>query len=274
MKTTLVFFPFDLFGSPGTAEGVHLLADALREMVADNRAEKVPTRARTYNNRLRLKGCTFETMADYAGWRGRGRELVHEAFRSKDFLLWVAGNHLGVLPVYDELSGGEPSTLVIQLDAHLDIHHFHDCTKELSHGNFLLHCDGPLPPIINVGHRDLLLPADYTARYYRRTFSSVQAAVAFDAVLDSLRTEAAAAGRVFLDLDCDVFDPAHFPAVSQAVPFGLTPQQVLRVVHAVWSPKVAGVCLSEFEPGRDLKDQCLATLLWLIEYILLRRHEK
>jgi agmatinase len=274
MKTMLVFFPFDLFGSPGTAEGVNLLADAVREMVADNRAEKVPTRARAYNNRLRLKECAFEKMSDYQDWRARGRELARDAFRSKDFLLWLAGNHLAALPVYDELSAAPASTLVIQLDAHLDIHHFRDCTKELSHGNFLLHSDGPLPPVINVGHRDLLLPADYVAGYYRRTFSAAQTSIACDAVLDTLRTDAAAADRVFLDLDCDVFDPAYFPAVSQAVPFGLSPQQVLRVLDAVWSLKVAGLCVSEFEPSRDQNDKCLATLLWLIEYVLLRRHEK
>jgi arginase family enzyme len=274
MKTTLVFFPFDLFGSAGTAEGVNLLADAVREMVDDNRSEKVPTRARAYNERLRLKECTFETMADYDAWRTRGRDLVRQAFRANDFLLWIAGNHLAALPVYDELSGQAKSTLVVQLDAHLDIHHFRDCTKEMSHGNFLLHCDGPLPPIINIGHRDLLLPKDYTARYYRRTFSAAETACAFDAVVEHLQSEAADASRVFLDLDCDVFDPAFFPAVTQAVPFGLTPQQVLRVLDAVWSPKVMGVFLSEFQPGRDHQDQCLATLLWLIEHVLLRRHEK
>ena len=55
----------------------------------------------------------------------------------------------------------------MQFDAHLDIHNFADCTPELSHGNFLLHCAGPLPPLVNVGHRELLLPPDYVARHYR-----------------------------------------------------------------------------------------------------------
>jgi agmatinase len=93
-------------------------------------------------------------------------------------------------------------------------------------------------------------------------------------VLDQLRDVASKAERVFLDVDCDVFEPTYFPAVTQPVPFGLTPQQVLRVIDAVWSPKVAGLMLSEFEPARDRSDQCLATLMWLIEYVLLRRYEK
>jgi agmatinase len=273
MKTTVVFFPFDLFGSAGTAVGVHLLAEAVREMIADNRREKVLTRARAYNDRLRLKEFTFEKLPDYGDWRRQGRQAVRQAFRGNDFLLWVSGNHLGTLPIYDELSRQAESTLVIQLDAHLDVHHFRDCTAELSHGNFLLHCDGPLPPIVNVGHRDLLLTPEYTARSFRRTFSAAEVTADFDTVSAYLRTEAATAGRVFVDVDCDVFDPTFFPAVTQPVPFGLTPQQVLRVIDAVWSPNVAGLFLSEFEPGRDRQDQCLATLVWLIEYVLLRRYE-
>jgi agmatinase len=273
MKTTVAFFPFDLFGSPGTAEGVHLLADAVRELIADNRREKVPTRAAVYHEQLRLKEIVFETMADYEAWRGRGRQLVRQAFRSDDFLLWITGNHLGALPVYDELARQVEGTLVIQLDAHLDIHNFRDCTAEPSHGNFLLHCDGPLPRLVNVGHRDLLLTAEYVGRYFQRAFSTVEAIAEFDKVVDCLRTEAAGAERVFLDVDCDVLDPTFFPAVTQAVPFGLSPQQLLRIVDAVWSPKVCGLCLSEFEPGRDRQDQCLALLVWLIEFIFLRRYE-
>ena len=80
--------------------------------------------------------------------------------------------------------------------------------------------------------------------------------------------------RVFLDLDCDVFDPAFFPAVTQPVPFGLGPAQVLRVLDAVWSERVVGLAVSEFDPGRDRNDMSLAALMWLIEHLLLRRYEK
>ena len=39
-------------------------------------------------------------------------------------------------------------------------------------------------------------------------------------------------------------------------------------------PKVAAVVVSEFEPSRDPHDRSLATLLWLLEYLLLRRYEE
>lgn len=273
MKSSFVFFPFDLFGSAGAGAGVGMLADALREILADNRRERVPTRAQCYTDQLRLRELHFETLDDYTDWRRRGRQAVRQVLRQGDFLFWITGNHLGALPVYDELTNSDDSTLVVQLDAHLDIHHFRDCTTELSHGNFLLHCEGTLPPLINLGHRDLLLTPNYVGQYYRRTFSAADLAIDARPALEELRQQSQAARRVFLDVDCDVFDPMWFPAVTQPVPFGLDPALLLRFVDAIWSPNVAGLVLSEFDPGRDRDDRSLATLVWLLEYLLLRRHE-
>src|SRR5688572_6330704 len=39
MKTSVVIFPFALFGSGGTGRGAELLGDAFREMLADNQRE-------------------------------------------------------------------------------------------------------------------------------------------------------------------------------------------------------------------------------------------
>lgn len=270
MKTAALFFPFDLFGSAGAAEGVRLLADACREMLADNRRERQPTRAAAYQDRVRLRELPFETLPDYQTWRRRGRQAVRQARRQGEFLFWFSGNHLGALPVYEELG---PDTLVIQFDAHLDIYNLTDCTAELSHGNFLLHADGPLPGIMNVGHRELLLRPDYVSQFYRAVFPAAELAVNPAPVLHHLRAAARKAKRVFFDIDCDVFDPAYFPAVAHPLPFGLAPTLLLRLIDAAWSKRVVGVAISEFDPGRDRDDRGLATLVWLLEFLLLKHHE-
>jgi arginase family enzyme len=274
MKTQAIFFAFDLFGSAGTAAGVHLLADELREVLADNRRETIMTRARAYTRQVRVHEVDFPDLETLNSWRDRGRQLVQAILRQGDFLLWVSGNHLGVLPVYDELAARDEKVLIVQLDAHLDIHHFRDCSTELSHGNFLLHVEGGCPPVVNVGHRDLLLPTDHIARYYRATFPASRLSCSPGEVWEALRHIIDKTDRVYLDIDCDVFDPGSFPAVGQPVPFGLSPESTLGVIEAVWSDKVRGVFLSEFDPARDREDCSLAQLVWLIEYLLLRRYER
>jgi agmatinase len=272
MKTLAVAFPFDLFGSAGAGTGAQLLADALREMLADAKAESRPARSRAYRGRIQIREVAFETLADYSDWRGQARRIIREALRRAEFVLWLGGNHLGALPVYEEL-GAAGDALVIQLDAHLDIYNLSDCTTELSHGNFLLHAEGPLPSVVNVGHRDLFLPADYVGRHYARAFSAAEVNSRPDAVVEQLTELSRAAGRVWIDLDCDFFDPAYFPAVAGPLPFGVVPAFLLQLLAAIWSPRVAGLAISEFEPGRDAADRSLGTLIWLLEWVLLRRHE-
>ncbi len=273
-KTTVVVFPFDLFGSAGSGAGATLLADELREVLADNRRETVPTRASAYSDRVRLREFSFERLDQYEGWRETGRRAVRQARDRRDFLLWLTGNHLGALPVYDELSALGERGLVVQLDAHLDIHHFADCTSELSHGNFLLHCAGPLPPLVNVGHRELLLTPEYVRQYFRDAFDAQSLMLDPMSVLAPLRARSEAAEQVLIDIDCDVLDAAFFSAVSRPVPFGLSPEHLLRVLDAVWSERVIGVALSEFDPSRDRDDRSLSLLVWLLESLLLRRYER
>jgi arginase family enzyme len=274
MDTRAIFFPFDLFGSAGAADGVRLLADAVRELLADNRRERVPTRAAAYAGRVRLRELAFAALADYDGWRERAQSLIRRSLDQNEFVFWFAGNHLGVLPVYDVLADAGKETLVVQFDAHLDVYNLTDCTSELSHGNFLLHCAGPLPPIVNLGTRELLLRPEHVRSYYRQVFPASDLAIDPEPALRWLRQASARAKRVFLDLDCDVFDRAYFPAVSHPLPFGLSPQLLLRLLDALWNPRVVGLAVSEFDPGRDRADQSLGTLLWLVEYLLLRCYER
>jgi arginase family enzyme len=273
VNTNVVIFPFDLFGGGGSAAGAQLLADALREMLDDNKRERIATRARAYQDQIRLQEFTFDKLPSYEDWRSTGRRAVRKTLQKGEFLVWIAGNHLGALPVYDEISQQRDDTLVVQLDAHLDVYNLADCTTALSHGNFLLHCDGKLPTIVNLGHRELLLRPEYVQRYYHRTFSAAELAIDPQPALTYLRESCATFKRILLDIDCDVFDPAFFPAVGHALPFGLPPHLALRIIDALWSDRIIGLSLSEFEPARDANDRSLTTLVWLVEYLFLRKYE-
>src|SRR5438034_6278992 len=78
VSTRVVVFPFDLFGSGGSAAGAELLADELREVLADNRRETVPTRADAYSGQVRIKQIGFEKVEDYQTWRQQGRKLARQ----------------------------------------------------------------------------------------------------------------------------------------------------------------------------------------------------
>jgi arginase family enzyme len=274
VKTAVIIFPFDLFGSSGTAAGAQLLADELREILADNRRERTPTRARAYTNKVKLREFCFEKMADYEKWREHGRQAAREVMDKGDFLLWISGNHLGALPVYDELAEASTDTLVVQFDAHLDIHQFTDCAPELSHGNFIRHIKGRLPRLINIGHRDLLLRANDIDQFFDQHYTAATLVADVVSVIEGLRVACQTAKRVFVDIDCDVFDTAYFPAAPQPVPLGLSPAMVLRLLDSIWSPQIAGVLISEFDPARDQNDRSLSALVWLIEWLLLKQYEK
>ena len=76
MRSTVVVFPFDLFGSAGTGAGALLLADALRELLADAKRETRPARADAFRDKVRVKEFTFETIAECEGWRKAARLAV------------------------------------------------------------------------------------------------------------------------------------------------------------------------------------------------------
>jgi arginase family enzyme len=225
---------------------------------------------------VRIKEFTFDNLTAYEDGREKARRAVRQSWRNdgSDLLLWITGNHLGALPIYDELAVEPDGTLVVQFDAHLDVYNLSDCTSELSHGNFLMHCRGRLPGIVNLGHRDLFLQTNYVQQYYQQTFSAAALAIDAKPALRYLRQTCRRARRVFLDFDCDVFDNAYFPAVGHPLPMGLSPPLVVRLLDAVFSERVVGLALSEFEPARDVNDRSLATLQWLVEYLLLQRYEK
>lgn len=268
MRTTAIVFPFDSFGNSGTAAGAELLADALREVVDDTAEETRPVRAHAYAGKLKIKEHRFDTMKALADWKVTGRQAANKALATGDFLLWLGGNHLSALPLLESL---EPDTLVVQFDAHLDIYNLHDCTPELCHGNFLLHAER-LPRIVNVGSRDLFLTAKHVGKTFEAVYAADRIAADLGGVVKELKELAAGAPRVWLDLDVDAFDPAFVPGVCEPMPFGLSPPQVLALVQAIGFEKLAGLSVSEFAPGRDVRDASLQLLGWLLEWVLLKRY--
>ena len=268
-KTHAVLFPFDLFGSQGSGRGVEALHHFLKAMLAEGKNRI--SRASSYAKHVRISKFGFQTISAYKDWRSLGREVARKSLCQNEFLFWVSGNHLGVLPIYDELA--RTRTLIIQLDAHLDVYNFGNFPKDPTSGNFLLHVKGRLPDIVSVGSREVLLKPKYAAKFFLDVYTIEDLASDFEKVIEHLLDYCARAKQVFLDIDCDVLDQAFFPAVRYPAPFGITPQQLLRIVDLTLQRNLIGVAVSEFSPTKDGDEQSIALLGWLMKHILQAKYE-
>jgi agmatinase len=274
VNTTAVVFPFDAFGGNGTGHGAELLGEALTEILDDNTQESRAIRPDAYRGRVKQRDVSFATARALSGWRTVGRQIIRQSIKLNERVLWLGGNHLSVLPVYEELGGDNATkTLVIQFDAHLDIHQMHDVTPNPANGNFLLHAEETLPSIMNIGHRDLLIPQREIDGHFSNAFSAFALATNLPKVLTTVRSRAKSTRRVWIDIDVDVFDPAHMPATQAPLPFGPAPDVILRLLDAAFVGNVIGISISEFDPGRDVSDRGLNLLGWLMEWLLLRWYE-
>jgi arginase family enzyme len=94
-----------------------------------------------------------------------------------------------------------------------------------------------------------------------------------DGTVAAVVESAKSAKRLVLDLDCDFFDQAFFPATLNPLPFGLAPAFLLRILEEIGPERLEIVAISEFAPSRDRDDQSLGTLLWLLEWLFLRWYE-
>ena len=268
MPLRATVFPFDHFGHAGTGAGALLLGDVLREAVADAAEEVEPVRPQSYAGELEIAEFDFPTPKEVASWRATGRAAARARLTSGDFTLWLAGNHLGVLPIYDELGAND---FVIQLDAHLDCYDLAGTLDTLSHGNFLRAIKPPRPDIVVIGHRDQFLPPGRVRKWVAEAVPAAECHRDFAGVLTRLAERTSKAERVWLDVDVDALDPAFAPAVQSPQPFGLTPAQLLALVDSVGVSRLAGVSVSEFDPGRDRRDATLELLAWWLESLLLAR---
>ena len=260
-------FPFDQFGSAGTSQGAMALADITREIRRESRREQQPCRTQALKGRLHIQEMAFTRPRHYRYWRERGKRWFRQSLQRYPFILWIGGNHLSVLPVLEQMP---PQTLILQFDAHLDVHNFDDTFDTLSHGNYWRFLTEPRPQVVHLGHRDLFVLAEEARHFFTTVYSAIDIAVRLPEVTAELQQRVLQASRVWIDIDVDVFDPSVCPAVQHPLPFGLTATTFWPLWQAIWNDKVLGVSVSEFDPGRDVRDQSLHMLGWFLEHLLLQ----
>ena len=138
------------------------------------------------------------------------------------------------------------SLAVLHVDAHPDLY---DCFE----GDRWSHAS----PFARVMEERL---ADRLVQVGIRTMNGHQREQAARFRVDVIDMAAWSAGRrpllardtpLYLSIDCDALDPAFAPGVSHPEPGGLSPREVIAMIHALEAP-IVGADIVECNPGRDL----------------------
>ena len=270
----VVFWPFALFGNPGGEAGVEMLHEALVASLEEAALEPT-SRQHALARDAEVELRPFLDEEAFVGWRAEiGREFKASLGRG-EFPVFVGGNHLTALPVYQAYADMDARVCIVSFDAHLDAYALAGAQETVHHGNFLLHlARGPRLSIVNVGHRDLILGPERVREFFDRDWPvEAIAARPLEALLGELRDHLAGHDLVHVDIDVDVLDPSVLRAVGTPMPCGLSTQQLLAILAGIWSPKIAGVTLSEFNGALDADGSGRHVVAFLLEWLLLKRTE-
>lgn len=159
-------------------------------------------------------------------------------------LISLGGDHAVTHPILRAVRRRHPRLTVVHVDAHPDIY-------DAYQGNPRSHAS-PFARIMEEGLADRLIQvglratsAEHRAQFRRFGVETVSAAQWTGEL--PLRID----GPVYLSLDLDALDPAFAPGVSHREPGGVTPRQVIGLIHGLERRLVAADVV-EYNPRCDI----------------------
>lgn len=257
-RVAVIPAPFDQTTSylPGTRFGPRAILEASRQVeFFDEELDREP---------FEIGVTTLEEIeidpADIEAGMRRLEETV-EAVAEKGIVPFtLGGEHSLTLAPVAALQRRFPALSVIQLDAHLDLRDSYQGTK-LSHASVMRRIRDLGIPTVAVGIRSVSREeADYVHAekapvYLGREIR--EKGLPVDEIVERL------GNPVYITVDLDAFDPAYVPGVGTPEPGGLTWDEGLRLLRAVFERRqVVGMDLVELcpIPGQIVSDFFAAKL--------------
>ncbi len=200
----------------------------------------------------------------------RIRQIVHNLLKRGKFVVCLGGEHTSSLgPFHAFFDQYGEALSVLQLDAHKDLRDSY-LGDPYSHASAIARALDFIPSIVQVGIRSHSRQELQIGRpgqvhtFYAQAIKTGQIPDWQDRVLDALTD------TVYLNIDCDFFDPSVIPSVGTPEPGGFFWYETLAFLKRVCSEKkVVGFDLCEFAPtdGLHYPDFTLARLIYkLIGY--------
>ncbi|HAV40897.1 MAG TPA: agmatinase [Acidobacteria bacterium] len=171
----------------------------------------------------------------------------------------LGGDHSITYPSVKGMASRFEHLDLLHLDAHPDLY------DEL-YGDRLSHAcplarileDGLVEQLVQVGQRSFTPQQRELAQ--KQGVRTIEAWNLTDDLVLEFRNP------LYISLDLDVFDPAFAPGVAHHEPGGLTPRQVLNLIHRL-KAAIVGFDLVELNPGRDVSDITAALAFKLLKEI-------
>ena len=243
-RVAVVPAPFDQTTSylPGTRFGPAAILNASRQVeFYDEELDREP-----FEIGIATLGEIEIEPADLEAGMRRLEETVEELDARGIVPLTLGGEHsLSIAPVA-ALKRRYPGLSVLQLDAHLDLRDSYQGTK-LSHASVMRRIRDLGVPTVPVGIRSVSREeADYVHAEKAPVFLAREIraqGLPVDQVLAELTNP------VYVSIDLDAFDPAYVPGVGTPEPGGLTWDEGLRLLRAVFERRqVVGIDVVELCP--------------------------
>lgn len=184
---------------------------------------------------------------------------VGRAMESGDPLICLGGDHAITHPIMRAVRRRHPNLTILHIDAHPDIYHAYQ-------GNLRSHAS-PFARIMEEKLADRLIQVGLRTvnDYHRDQFKRFGVeAIEAGRWRENLRLDITT--PVYISLDIDALDPAYAPGVSHREPGGLSPRQVIDLIHTIDQPVVAADIV-EFNPRCDISNQTALVAAKLLKEI-------
>ncbi len=183
---------------------------------------------------------------------------VGRALEPGDPLICLGGDHAITHPIMRAVRRRHPRLTILHIDAHPDIYHAYQDNPRSHTSPFARIMEERLTDrLIQVGLRTV-------NDHHRDQFKRFGVEVIEAGRCQNLRLDITT--QVYISMDMDGLDPAYAPGVSHREPGGLSPRQVIDLIHTIGQP-IVGADIVEYNPRWDISNMTATVAAKLLKEI-------
>ncbi len=174
-------------------------------------------------------------------------------------LICLGGDHAITHPIMRAVRRRNPKLTILHIDAHPDIYDAYQGNKRSHTSSFARIMEEQLTDrLIQVGLRTV--NDHHRDQFKRFGVEVIEAGRCHQDLRLDIKTP------VYVSMDMDGLDPAYAPGVSHREPGGLSPRQVINLLHTIDQP-IVGADIVEYNPRCDISNMTATVAAKLLKEI-------